>query len=409
MLSIRVNLLLVIVLAGLALCNVSSAKNLSRTGVARVLYIGEPYYSATPVPYMVSDPLIDVHKVEASIWLGSTTKIMKSMRMYMPRSYSDLLEKYDVVVLSDANLQTLRHSHVQWIGDSVEAGMGLFMAGGYETLGAYRDGVDWGPSRVGEVLPVHTHDHGFDLEMPAVVEIEDWDNPFIGSIPWERLVHPYNIFGAGGGVNHVTPKPGSDLLAWLRRLKDGHRHPFLVDWDLEDGRSMIMSADWTPAAAGYFIQWDYYRDYVLGLMLYVAQKDLPSDYDFLHLIRGKFFEYRVRVDIVYSLIEFIDKFGANARPVEEMLSEADAIREEAGTRYLHYDFNEANEEIDSALDVLHRCSQVATELKNSALIWIYLTEWSVVSATGLIGGVVLYSLMVKRRSFREVETTRGVG
>jgi hypothetical protein len=48
---------------------------------------------------------------------------------------------------------------------------------------------------------------------------------------------------------------------------------------------------------------------------------------------------------------------------------------------------------------------VAEEVKNEALLWVYLTEWLSVSGTALIVGFVLWTLMVRRRLYREVETT----
>ena len=60
---------------------------------------------------------------------------------------------------------------------------------------------------------------------------------------------------------------------------------------------------------------------------------------------------------------------------------------------------EARERLDEAVDL-------AMRLKDRALLWIYITEASAVMATSLICGVILWTLMVKRRLYREVSTTR---
>jgi len=46
------------------------------------------------------------------------------------------------------------------------------------------------------------------------------------------------------------------------------------------------------------------------------------------------------------------------------------------------------------------------QLKDQAMLWIYLIEWSVVTATFALGGIVLWSLMVRRKLYREVQETR---
>jgi len=51
----------------------------------------------------------------------------------------------------------------------------------------------------------------------------------------------------------------------------------------------------------------------------------------------------------------------------------------------------------------------AIDLKNMALLWVYVIEWSIVTATALIAGFVLWSLMVRRKLYQEVGATRLAG
>ena len=46
------------------------------------------------------------------------------------------------------------------------------------------------------------------------------------------------------------------------------------------------------------------------------------------------------------------------------------------------------------------------KFKDRALLWVYVTEWLVVSGTFLMASFVVWSLMVKRRLYREVKQTR---
>jgi hypothetical protein len=51
-------------------------------------------------------------------------------------------------------------------------------------------------------------------------------------------------------------------------------------------------------------------------------------------------------------------------------------------------------------------SDDAVKLKSRALRWVYLTEWLVTTGTLLASGYVAYSLLVRRRLYREIGTTR---
>jgi hypothetical protein len=60
---------------------------------------------------------------------------------------------------------------------------------------------------------------------------------------------------------------------------------------------------------------------------------------------------------------------------------------------------EARVRIDDALDL-------AQDVKDKALLWIYITEATAVTGTLMISGIVIWALMIKRRLYREVKTTR---
>jgi hypothetical protein len=44
--------------------------------------------------------------------------------------------------------------------------------------------------------------------------------------------------------------------------------------------------------------------------------------------------------------------------------------------------------------------------KDTALLWIYISEWMVTTAVALISGTILWWLMVRRELYREVTTTQ---
>jgi len=63
-------------------------------------------------------------------------------------------------------------------------------------------------------------------------------------------------------------------------------------------------------------------------------------------------------------------------------------------------------QLSQAFELLERAGELALAEKKRTLMWIYVTEWLVVSATLMVCGVFAYTLMVRRRFYREVSTTR---
>jgi len=45
-------------------------------------------------------------------------------------------------------------------------------------------------------------------------------------------------------------------------------------------------------------------------------------------------------------------------------------------------------------------------LKDRALLWVYIIGWLAVTATALVSSFLLWSIMVRRRLYREVQLTR---
>jgi hypothetical protein len=55
---------------------------------------------------------------------------------------------------------------------------------------------------------------------------------------------------------------------------------------------------------------------------------------------------------------------------------------------------------------LEKTTELALDLKDQALMWVYIIEWLAVTATGSLTAVVVWTLMVRRRMYREVGATR---
>jgi hypothetical protein len=69
-------------------------------------------------------------------------------------------------------------------------------------------------------------------------------------------------------------------------------------------------------------------------------------------------------------------------------------------------YAEALETIGAANEEVIRLVDLALEQRKRALFWIFLVEWLVVSGTSMITGTVVWTLMVRRKVYREVGRTR---
>ncbi len=388
----------------LACCQVEgmAPRKSPETGMVRVLYIGEPVGGMGPYRFMDQDPFLEMSPIQATTAWYEIDVIKRSLRIYMPRTYKVLTGKQDVIILSDANRDLFSAQTLQWFSDGVlEEGMGLLMTGGRESFGAYFSMPDWTPTSVGQILPVRStrQEDGPD----GRVRVLEPENVFMASLPWKSI----GRYGFFFGCNPVKERDGAEILAEL--VPDvGLANPLLVWWDIGAGRTFAMTSDWTPAGANLFLQWEFYRDYATNLMLFIANLDIPPDPILVHRIRMKLEEYHLGRNFLLSMIEFISKFGANPSKVEEMLSEADDGLVEINGMYTNYDFEGSLARAERMVHDLEEAADKAFELKDQALLWIYIVEWAAIMGTSLAAGVVVWSLMVRKRLYREVATTRGI-
>ncbi len=108
---------------------------------------------------------------------------------------------------------------------------------------------------------------------------------------------------------------------------------------------------------------------------------------------------------MFSLIEFAEKYGADISRLEEGIEDAHAMRKESDDLYLEGDYAGSLESIREGIAKLEGLQVLAVKFKERALFWVYVIEWLVVSSAAMVSGFVLWSLMIKRSMYREVEIT----
>jgi hypothetical protein len=375
------------------------------TGRIRVLYIGAPFNTYCAYTVYRNDPLLQNTPVSGMAWLEPTV-IKRALRLYMPRTrreYSD----YDVVGFDDATYEHFSPSTLIWMRDSLlEDGVGFFMGGGSGSFGGWANYLDWGRTPLQEVMPVECTPGRVEFSVNKVIRFDD---DFIRSVPWDEFEN-HNIFGM---YNVVELKQGAVQLSELSPVGGGRTDPGWSWWDVGEGRFFASPtgfrgtlAGGTTSAGVSFIHWKYYPDFVSNMAYFTAGFTPPSDPQLLHTTRQKFREVDYHRQMVIGTMEFVSRFGASMSKVDEKLAEVEENLAQAKGSFIDLELEKSMEELEHILSLLGEADALAVKAKQTALYWLYVIEWLVVTATLLACGSILWSLMVRRKLYRQVHSTR---
>ncbi len=375
-----------------------------------VLYIG-CIARSRPFWDMRQDPLFALSFVQATLrssgaWapiqqVTEGGQVARMVRLYMPRTYSRVTSGFDVIVLSNANRFMVGVSNIEMAARAVrEGGLGLFMSGGWESFGGHNH-PDWGSTSVGELLPTADVEGSWVSHPRGGLNlvITDGKHEFTRSLPWEREKAQF-MFDFHHNV--VTAKDGSQVLARVRApdLDD----PAMVTWELEGkNRVFALTGEVYTMAFG---PWAYYLDFGANLMIYLDGRPVPQDIDLVHSLRTTMHTVAVRRSLLMSLLEFCDSFGADTSRITLGTEELDEIAAQAKPLYLQLQFEDTLDAYRRIEEGLAAIEQEAIRLKDRTLVWIYTIEWVAVTGTAMVCGVLLWSVMIRQKLYREIETTK---
>jgi len=388
-----------------------------------VLYIG-CLARSTPFWWMRSDPLFYMNFVQATLrdWAGwgpaqvakDESQVHRMIRLYMPRTYKQLSTEFDVIILANANRNAVGAHNIAMLAQGVkEAGMGLVMFGGWESFGGAFNRPDWGQTMIGQLLPTEDVINTYVLK-PAgrlFLIIDKPDHEFMRSLPWDRK----QPFMTNYEHNIVVAKPGSTVLAHVES-SDFKDHPGFVEWEIEGGARVfavtgeIIGPGSEPGQVHTMCApgrtWKYAIDFGSNLMIYLDKRPVPQDLQLVHRVRSMMFEMSTRKSLLFGLLDFCESFGANTNKIMMKVDEADRVVSEALPDYLQLRFEEVLKAYQEAEKILSKVEADAVKLKKKALTWVYTIEWLTVTGTALICGSLVWSLMVRRRLYREAGVTR---
>ncbi len=369
------------------------------TGEIRVLFLGEfAAGNRIMLDWIVAEPRFVLTVVPCSLQNVPQSEAKRMTRLYVPRTYELLVGGYDALVFEDFGPMPLLSSAIENFRRGVEEGMGLALIEFANWQGVGSSYIDaWLATAMAGTFPALVDPK---TDVPAsegrtfykVVRRDPiFDLPGVESVPMN-----------GGHHGDIFPKPGSVVQAEWR----GRGTPALITGSYGEGNTLQLDHGWDNTLAEARV-WEYCPDLIYNQVLFVAAEPVPPDLEIAHQARKLFIEARIRRVVTVSTLDFIEKFGGTVIKAARKLQELDGLVEEAERSYVKdMDPLVAVNLLNQVMDRYPELEVEMMELKQRSLLWIYVIEWCVVSATATVTAGLVWTLMVKRARYRLVETTR---
>jgi hypothetical protein len=371
---------------------------------ARILYLGDASFPPNKLilQWILAEPKFSMVIVPCDTYFISLPEAKKLTRLYLPRSYESLNSTQDIVIIHNISPTIIPRKvldFIQRLVDEEGLGIGLisffFWGGGAGT----NDIEVWMTLRFYDLFPA---DVDTLRDIPAQFGRTFWsvvkDYPILGLPDIEK--QPMQGFGNHGG--DIMPRPGAQIHA----VWNGRNTPVLVTGTYGSGRTLQLSQGWHNPPDSVFQNYRYMPDLHYNQLYFLAGVDPPADIELAHRARELFIDVRIRKSVTISAMEFVDKFGARLDEIERELASLTPQVLNAERRYLEGDFQTAQTILLEVIGTYPEIEERITRLKNRTMMWIYISEWLIVSSTGTICGVIVWTLMVKRRLYRDVDSTR---
>jgi uncharacterized membrane protein len=331
---------------------------------------------------------------------------LKVIRLYFPRTY-EKMKTYDLILLVATDYNLLTNQQDKWIYDAIREGAGGINDGGMLSVISPISTV-WANSLAQQAFPndaplVDTKNWRATSAFRAEINRDHPDPILTPFIPYN--VEEQHLWGEVGMVIH---RQGSRVLAW-QVGNFATRTDYLVNWEYEQGRTMTSGQYLGELWFGYPTRESknqYSMDMFMNMIFWLTERPLIDDIDVFHRVKSTFEEFRSRLGMLISLRDFIDKFGANTQRIQVEINNLEESYRQATDLYLDSRFIDSENAIKEGLDQFPQAEDIARREKDTALLWVYIIEWLVTSSALFISGFILWTLMVRRRLYRQVEATR---
>jgi hypothetical protein len=319
-------------------------------------------------------------------------------RAYYPRTRGELVENYQVMAFYKANIEYLPPRHFHDLDYAFrEAGM----------VGAASPGTSWGtawePTVLYHLMPVSEY-RDYVRSVPYTVffrrEREPVFTPFAGLGMEKNIGRNYHVMVAKeGSTTWADMRPNG--LSWL------------VSWRPGGGNAGMMwvftgtfDAPWWGLVYGSGGENPYVVDMLTNLLFHSLDIPLISDIHARREARTVLSTFRARKPLALHVMAWADTFGAN---VLQLFDDLDVVEKEAQTAmdsYVEQDYEATVSYMESMSEKVFAITEEAVRLKNEAMAWVYASEWLAITGTSLVAGTSLWSLMIRRRLYKQAGSTR---
>ncbi len=408
-----------LVLSSFLACSLLPGLAVGRDDPLEVLCVVGPGSVRGYITRFGREPLTDAVVMPGREWYGflpgtSPSDVRRMMRLYFPRSYEDMIERYEFILLGSVDASYFTSMQSGWLVKAIEdGGLGALKD---SSVGMSGIGHSWARSRISEAFPVDADAvvrTDYSRHGPCEYTInEDPSLPPVLTPFKDTFRLSFAIYQWPSHPRLMIPMEGSQTYSWVRAnafrefaYPEKGTFPHVLGWRYGKGYT------WCIADYAFGDFWDprlheYGPDVMFRMMMHSTGRDLPEDVVLVHRLKERFHEYAEAKSFIFSMMDFVEKFGANTNPLMEKVLGMDEKWERARRLYLSQDYEDSWSLFDQLLADVSGFRDDALRLKNEALFWIYVSEWLVVSGTFLLSSFVAWSLMVRRRLYKEVEQTR---
>ncbi len=375
------------------------AGNVESIGYLRRFFDSEPGVTYHAVPARDPGALFGLREAD----------LVRMIRQYFPRTYEDLTTS-DVLILTSPEYYLFTPKQDQWMYQAITEGMG-----GINDMSVFSI-----VSGIAESWSNSITQRAFPNDAPAVTARSCGESPGSAfrvvinreaSFPILTGFIPFGVEDviAPGGSRMVIHREGSEVLAWQLGNFGNVKVDYIAAWEYESGRTITNGNGMGICWQGYPTNPrdnQYSPDILMNMVYWLAQRKLIEDIAVFHRIKSNFAEYRSRMSVLISLTDFVDKFGANTQRIQTELNVLNDLYDKAAAHYLDQDFVKCESSILDGIKHFPKAEDVAKKEKNKALVWAYVIEWLMTASTLFLSGFILWTLMVRRKLYREIDATR---
>ncbi len=340
----------------------------------------------------------------------------RAVRIYFPRTYQGVVD-FDFMVFAGSIMNMFSPIQQKWMHDAVLEGTGGLNSRSVLS-GIYWP--EWVTSATQKAFPNDADAvgdtsgrHRSGRSLLIVLEERTGLAPVLTMFKGKPIKWQLNDYSCG----LLIPREGSIIWSWIKGpFADMAMEnptcsgctPHLISWEYGDGITWTCHdrlVNWwqDPVANPYGL------DMIMNMILLSNRRSLPLDIEVVHEIRSRIVEYRTRQLLVLATVEFGEMFGANMNPILVDMGIVDDKRRQADEHYLSQEYMEARTAIIDAIEDMEDLNFAAMARKDRAMLWVYLVQWFVVSGTSMVTGFVVWTLMIRRRLYRQVKVTRFSG